>query len=738
MISLRRWFPLVILLLAVVVLFYELVLGRVLFWGVVSIQFYPWRDAAFEQLRSGMLPFWNPALGNGAPLLANLQTAVFYPPNWLYLVIPTEYANGFVAMWHVLWAGLGMWAYLGRLQLDRLGRGVGALAFALGGYLIARFGFLSVTSAVPWLPWLFWAADGVITEGRVKYWRYTGYLGLFIGLQLLAGHAQTSFYSLLFIGTYTLWLAYQQRPKPTRFLLALLGVALGLGLALIQLLPTYELLNVSPRSTGADLEEALAYSFWPWRGLTIIAPGLFGTPAQGNYWGYATHWEDALYMGFIPIILIVVALIRKKQPDALAFKHVPYFALGCIPITILALGRFTPVFPWLFENVPTFDLFRGPTRWMLFVAFAFSTLAAIGAHGWRTTNRTVSWAGRIITIGLAVLIAAGAVQVLLAGIVDPAFIRAAFRLGIVAIISGALPLLLRKQQRNEEKRFYWEGLVLTVLALDLVTAHWGNNPTISADFYDPQVDLAQEILVAASTGRVLYLPEDETEIKFEEIFLFEDYRADDTAHWQLLRQSLLPNIGYLADIDSAVNDDPLTVGHHTDLINEAERLQSIEILQQMNATVLLSARERDDMVPLGQAGPARAYGIPDPWSRVELADCQPSGDQHLCTRIDGGSAMIASEQQNQIVVEVTVPQDAWLVLVDTYYPGWGAEISSEPVRVERVNGAFRGVPVSQGQSTVTFSYWNRLFPVGAGVTAISFLIILSLMILPERLTNPND
>ncbi|MCZ7542814.1 MAG: hypothetical protein M5R40_04420 [Anaerolineae bacterium] len=62
------------------IMFAPLFMGEALFWGLPATQFVPWRDFAFAELAAGRLPLWNPYLGGGAPLLANYQTAFFYPP----------------------------------------------------------------------------------------------------------------------------------------------------------------------------------------------------------------------------------------------------------------------------------------------------------------------------------------------------------------------------------------------------------------------------------------------------------------------------------------------------------------------------------------------------------------------------------------------------------------------------------------------------------------------------------
>src|SRR4026208_1765987 len=50
----------------------------------------PLRFFTAEELRAGRLPLWNPYSGSGEPWLANPQTGVFYPPAWVFVVLPFE------------------------------------------------------------------------------------------------------------------------------------------------------------------------------------------------------------------------------------------------------------------------------------------------------------------------------------------------------------------------------------------------------------------------------------------------------------------------------------------------------------------------------------------------------------------------------------------------------------------------------------------------------------------------
>ncbi|MBI5960748.1 MAG: YfhO family protein, partial [Chloroflexi bacterium] len=75
----------------------------------------------------------------------------------------------------------------------------------------------------------------------------------------------------------------------------------------------------------------------------------------------------------------------------------------------------------------------------------------------------------------------------------------------------------------------------------------------------------------------------------------------------------------------------------------------------------------------------------------------------------------------EVIVDATVNQDSWLVLADSYYPGWkvfirpqgAAEDQEEAADLHLVNGNFRGVRLEPGAWTVRFRYSPASFQVGA-------------------------
>ena len=125
---------------------------------------------------------------------------------------------------------------------------------------------------------------------------------------------------------------------------------------------------------------------------------MFGNPVKGDYWGYANYWEDAVYFGLLPFVLALIAIVNGvrgnvsdtwkqwKQVNVKSDFNINRpklirFLFGIIILSfLLALGKNTPLFPWLYRYVPTFDMFNAPTRFSLWAIFFLAVLAGIGVR----------------------------------------------------------------------------------------------------------------------------------------------------------------------------------------------------------------------------------------------------------------------------------------------------------------------------------------------------------------------
>jgi hypothetical protein len=718
----------------------------------------------------------------GAPLLANYQSALFYPPTWLYFILaafggPAALAWGqalLVAL-HLAWAGFGAALLVRKLGLGILPQTVAGLAFGLSGYLVARAGFLSINSAAAWLPWLL--ALGLDLSRRQNIGRVIVLLSMASGMQLLAGHAQTTAYSLIMVVAWTGFWAWQApaaaglpgsegtevRPESrrnqlrrvgwawTRLLTGLVG---GAALAAVQLLPTAEYLLQSQRAAAVDYAFAMTYSFWPWRLLSFVTPDLFGSPVQGDYWGYGAYWEDAVYIGLLPFVMALGVMRarlrsglgrdRRSNPQLSAARPVIAALLVWLGITLLlALGQNTPIYPWLYRHVPGFDMFQAPTRFMLWAEISLVVLAAYGVQRWRRpVGRALYWT-RLGTAGaFAVTLGAGLTWAFL-GEVRPTFIRATSLAGIWGIGIGLLSLRAPVEEENPGKTWTW--LVTGFLTLDLLVAGWGLNPGVPVEFYRGAAPSAAEVVEQIGRGR-LYLSEDEAyELKFNRFLQFSSFFSG--GDWVNLRAALLPNIHLMDGIRHSANFDPLVPGRYARWLSALDGGSPAVKDRLLNLGGVAVVEITDLDAPFGVRFLSAADGSRTSWVPCarSVADAEAAWQDLVAGRVDSkvevllegwdedqkpvceaqGSAEVqwVDETPNTIYLQIQAGEPGWLVLADTWYPGWKATIDRVETPVLRANYLFRAVQVPAGTHQVVFSYRPLWFYLGLALTALSAVVL---------------
>jgi uncharacterized membrane protein YfhO len=71
-------------------------------------------------------------------------------------------------------------------------------------------------------------------------------------------------------------------------------------------------------------------------------------------------------------------------------------------------------------------------------------------------------------------------------------------------------------------------------------------------------------------------------------------------------------------------------------------------------------------------------------------------------------------------VQVQAEQPGWLVLADTWYPGWQVQVDGQPANLLRANYLFRAVALPAGAHAVSFTYRPLSFWVGLGISLLAW------------------
>ncbi len=458
------------------------------------LQYEPWDGYLAARLRAGALPLWNPDNMLGAPFLGNMQSAVFYPGTWLYVLFPGPGTLAVMAWLKLVVAGLGM--YLLARQVGRVGPV--AASVAAGTWMFSSFMTVwllyTLASVACWLPLAWWLT--------ARLWARPGPgaaagLAAVAALTLVAGHPETAYYVALSSGLFALFLLATQRPWRTRGAVGRLALwggayALGAAIAAIQLAPFLEYLG-----QGAALvrREAVASTgFWlPFRyAWTLATPNLFGDTARGTWWDTGSNYSEVnAYVGALPLVLALLAFATRDRARRL-------LAGFLVVLGLLAAGG---AFHWvgiapLLAALP-FQAGAANQRLILLIEFALALLAALGAETLLTAPAprrrlalgfAASVAGAVaLAVGVPLLLGAHWFRVPAGDAAALATWRGALaRAGIALAAAGAIGALVLVRRRLPGRAVAGAALLLPLFAgADLWQAHADFNPTIAADAYFP-------------------------------------------------------------------------------------------------------------------------------------------------------------------------------------------------------------------------------------------------------------
>ncbi|MDX1438238.1 MAG: YfhO family protein, partial [Anaerolineales bacterium] len=500
-------------------------------------------------------------------------------------------------------------------------------------------------------------------------------------------------------------------------------------------------------------------SFWPWRFLSLAAPDLFGSPAAGNYWGYGAFWEDAVYIGLLPLLLATRAIARalwprnqavgpgRDQSASIDQADLRALSIGLAVLVLLsftlALGSNTPVFPWLYRNVPGFDMFQAPTRISIWAVTALAILASIGVQGWRAQEGRGLYWSRLGTAGAAAVMGAAALGWFLLDIEQNSFFLAMAKAGFWGFLFGILTLRAPQPEvRNPGGRWAWA--VTLVLAADLLLAGWGLNPAVDLDFYRRPSQSAEAVAAGLGEGRLYLAPADEYDLKFNRLFTFSSF--DPGEDWGNARAVLLPNLHMLDGILHTANFDPILPGRYVQWMDTLESAPGDTSSRLLNLSGVSVVEIADLDTEAGVRFDSQSDGTRFRWytcalhaeSGQDALDLLVDGDRRLEHLVviekpiedepaDCGTSSaqidLIVDESDQIILHLNTENDGWLLIADTWYPGWSAEVDGEPVEILRANFLFRAVEISEGAHEVEFVYRPQSFQWGLVITAVTVLCL---------------
>ncbi|MBP6017377.1 MAG: oligosaccharide flippase family protein [Candidatus Promineofilum sp.] len=831
--------------------------------GDLIIQNYAWKHFILASLRSGEIPLWNPYLFAGAPFLANGQHAALYPFSILFLIMPLVKAYGWFALSQVWLAGVAMYVFGRILRMRRSSAALAGFVYQGAQFLIVSAAvFPMIAAAVVWLPLLLGCIERIVAlaagpdalRRRVVLWAAAGAVAL--GCQILAGHAEFMYYTLLIMGLYALWRvgtvalearngeaqgAVESGPQDawasasarpadsfpvgvggrtlrhssSALLWLSVMVAVGLLVGALQLVPLFEVGRINFREGAATFEEVRAWAYPPRNALSFLLPNFFGNPthhairdafsaqtiplelnfngelnpygARTTSWGSKNYVEGAAYMGILPLLLAgigLAALLRRRALSA-ARRAQTWFFAG-LSFFSLAFIFGTPLYALLYYGLPFINQLHTPFRWIFPLSLAVAVLAGFGvdhvqdtrderqdtqeAGPSRSANRRLAMWNMLAALALIVglLTLAGVVLSRLFFDLFRPWIERAF-LGLAGatlafptvqafysylfwqlllfgglLVAAGVILLLARRTR------YWIILACGLIIIDLYAASVGFNAAVDPALLDFTPAAIRWLHDQPGDWRITTFDtrgagtlnsntpwyHDLMDIRGYDSIIprqYTEYMAAIEPQNGLQFNRIQP-LGSLSAVDSPLLDllavkyivsaEPIT----SPKLRPVWEGEGVVIYENLAAMPRAFTLARTAEVHVAHALESLTEFDPRYYVVVETdapSDFAPRpGDPRPAT--------LESAANNEVIVNASVASPSWLILGDSYFPGWRAyvrpagsgEDAESETEIVRVNANFRGVRLEPGEWTIRYRYSPRSFQLGGLMSFMGAIMLV--------------
>ena len=155
--------------------------------------FYPFSVELARALNTGHLPLWTPGILGGFPLLAEGEVGALYPVNLvLFRLLPAHFALAYAVLFHLAWAGCGMYVYFRSMVQRPAGALLAGFVFSFSSFVFGHLSHSAVIATCSWLPWLLFFQNK-FQKNLLRHTpsgKWLALTALAFGIQFLPGSAQ--------------------------------------------------------------------------------------------------------------------------------------------------------------------------------------------------------------------------------------------------------------------------------------------------------------------------------------------------------------------------------------------------------------------------------------------------------------------------------------------------------------------------------------------------------------------
>jgi len=701
--------------------------------GVLAFpSLYHFRAAIIE----GEFPLWNPLSNCGAPFAAQWGPMVYYPGLVPFLALPQPQGMGWFCMAHLIAAGLGMYWLARQWTGQPMAASLAGWWYVFNGATFSCIMWPNYLVALAGMPWVVWSVERAWERGG----RYCAWAGVFAALQVLSGVPEVIALTWLAVGVFVVVAIWKSPGLRGRMVLRVAGVIfLAAGLTAVQWMPFLELLAHSHRVGGAIVSK-WAMPTWGLAHLVLPLYHCFETP-EGVFYQHGQNFLSSYYPGVLTVVLGVWALWWGRNKRVVVLASITLVAYW------LAMGDAGGLYAGLKKVFPFLEIVRFPVKFVLLPAFLLPLLAAQGLmlvlKGGEQTRS--EWLPR--AIGTLVLVAA--LLMLLVAMAakypmtydQPDVTRENAWWRLLWLGAGLAGLLWVTHPRWG--RWMMPGLMVVCLA-DVWTHTPRQNPTLPIRLPDLSVGLFEPGFWRLSQktdpprhgeGRIFITAEAEQS-------LLHSSSGDLRERWFERRTAQWSHLNLLERIPKVNGSSTLQIREQRaveDLFYVVHTNQPPEGLLNFLGVTYRTApgfinrfEPRSGALPLITAGQKPVF-LP----RTNFPTCLASKDfnpaamvyfpEEMRGQITVTQAVPARVEVREIRAHrlrfiVEAPAAAMVVVAQSYYPCWRAQVDGAVVPLWSANHAFQALAVPAGKHEVELHYHDRWFFVGLACSLLTLAV----------------
>jgi len=693
-------------------------------------QLYPYYHFHRSEVFEGRIPLWNPYVLNGTPFSANSVSALFSPLRWLLLGLPIYLYFEYAALLKLLLAGGGVFFFCRRIGLPSDCSLLAGLCFLFAGYNIFFLTFPNAfISAL-----LGWGLLQIESYAQTRRRIHLAWLAAILAAAYLSGNMQCAFLQQLAYLLYAFarcWDLSQLRQTIRSWNAIALATVLGLALAGVATLPFVDLMLGSYTLTERGSFVSNPYHLMPEEWPALLQPHYREGPEERIVpkWSYVSF----AYVGILSCFL--AGLASRGQRVARAT-----WALGILTLWSLILVLGVPI---LFEVLTGLPLLRQTNYFHAgqVLQISFAVLAGVGASVWRSGHLSARAFGWLFggALALALWSSWRPVRRWLDSEVEKPFyfMGEVFEYPLGAVWTLLTLLILPLLYRYYRQRNPVPALLLLVLINGFVFGFFFNTAS-PKQLLQHRPAVVDELARApharlVGIGMGTLLPNFGMSWRLRDLRGYEPILSD---RWVRFYSELQPGAR-----------DP----HHP--IRDLDRAR-LDLLRRAGCALVVAPRrlELEGLTLLRDQAPY-IYGV-DGAARASIAESvlpardgeealrllmnresdalilELVGDQPLSA--GAGTASWLSDLPTEIEIEVEMEQEGWLVLRDTFDPGWEAQIDQSEAKIFRADYLFRAVRVPEGKHVVRFRYRPDSFYWGTVSSLLSLAVLGGLVFSSRR------